>query len=276
MLRPAAVDVARSAAQGVRSHRLNAQEVRSHRLNDLDKWVRGERYRDAIAATWRVRRKNRLTTARRLGCEVQILHFTGATLQEGKQYIFNTCGELTVGYIASLRENLSSSTDGHIWAAVDANGLSRGYVMGKQTKVDGVPVMKVDVLCSGAHAWDVNTGRGGCQNVGIHLLHRVEKDARRAGLDIVYLQAVKSAVRFYARLGYKLTQYPCKFQADKHQQYDARSMAEFRRSSLGARLARYYHGKETLTNASLKGLAMYRGRIPLGNLLVMTKCLRNI
>lgn len=267
-----AESIARSAAQGLRSHRLS---VGSHRLSDLNREVRLERYRDEVASIWTVRRRNRLNPARRLGCDVRILHFTGPTLKEGGEYIFAGCGGLDPGYIGSEWRNLPLDK-GHLWAAVNANGVSQGYIIGHESKVSGEPAMIVDVLCSGSHAWNEDPERV-CKNVAIHLMHRVEKDTKRLGRNIVFMEAVTSAVRFYARLGYKRTWFPCKFQEEQHKLYNDKVRAAFEYNYyLGKPLKRYLDGTENITNHHLRTIAAHKNRWAPGLLIPMSKCLRNV
>lgn len=239
-----------------------ARAVAENAARKLGKEGRLKKYRNMVESLWTVRRRNRLSTARRLGCAVRIAHFSGISLHEGKTRIPSQCGGFDGSYIMAEARNLSSS-NGHIWVAIDEHGTSQGLVMGKVAMINSVPAMYVETLCSTST----------CKNVGIHLMHNVEKVSRRMGLNIVALDAVPSAVRYYARLGYQRTLMPCPSQKARRDEHNKTLRARFPRSLEGRSIQRYLNGVNVYDDDDLLRWAAYKNRWANGNV-PMSKCLR--
>lgn len=223
------------------------------------------RYRQLVDERCRIRRRNRLTAARRLGCDAMIRHFTGPTLWEAKPYVFLTCGNgtnLDSPYITAQLKRISRmGDDGHVWVALDrADGMPLGYALGYVIKLNGVPAMRVETLCTDNY----ETGRR-CAHIGIHLMHRVAKDAKRLRLSVVTLEATPPAERFYLRLGFRRTSYPCASQA-------ARARASQTRKNRATQEYLDVHfaapGDRSLSNQDIIN------RLITGNLIRLSKCIR--
>lgn len=137
--------------------------------------------------------------------------------------------------------------------------------------MNGAPAMRIEILCTGNGVQGNGTANHEkCLNLGVHLLHRVEKDAKRLGAKIAYLQSVPDAVRFYRRTGFQVTTFPCKSQATERAKVNVRKKEVFDKW-----LDHYFSMPDSMTNQKLRSLASFGGKKVSGHLVWMSKCLRD-
>lgn len=273
----AARAAAEAAAKAERRRREALERNRARRPPSASDGPRAKKYLDAVAAVHALRRRDRLTASRRLGCAVRIHRFAGGATAGGaaggaggmERHVFGPCGTLDWGFLASEARGVMGSSRGHGWAALDGEGRSRGYALATLTKVQGVQALRVEVLCTGRNR-DESLA---CPNLGVHLMHRVEKDARRLGCRFVTLDSVPGAVRFYRRLGYEATSLPCRSNASRRAEANALSRDAFHRGEQGRLLAAYLAGERHLDDAGVHALALRKGMAAGGHLIRMSKCL---
>lgn len=188
------------------------------------------RIRTQAMSKFNVKPTDRVTGTRTPGCGLRVLRFSGRTAgTEAAPYIYTSCGKDTPavepGFIKNALRAMKTQFS-HIWVAFSA-GESVGYVMAEDIVVGGLPGLHIHIVCTR------NTSRSmSCTNLGVHLMRTVEAFARLHGSRFITLDSTDHAIRFYARLGYELTRYPCPTQAKQRQNDNTRIQQAFIRRAL--------------------------------------------
>jgi GNAT superfamily N-acetyltransferase len=129
-------------------------------------------------------------------------------LKDGLRVAGDICeGELRAHALYWIHNEIYKNTV--VWLAF-ADGKPVGFAGGHLANLrnkDAVKFFILDIICTKKIK--------GCTNVGTHLIHQVEKAARRMGAKYMKLESVVPAIRFYTRQGYVRSANPCASRVDR-------------------------------------------------------------
>lgn len=199
-------------------------------------------------------------------CAVHVKFYSFVELDTVRRRLWAPCTSsnghgVTKEYVDLLLDEYENDRSAFALTAEDDKGKVRGFVCGRilRHRVD------LGIVCTK----DPSNKTRECKNVSVLLMFAVENLAREYGVRLITLDAVASAVKFYARLGYTRQRDAC----NPDKLADAQAREQF-----DARFSDIVHSKGDVSNAVMKYLGyMDRRYFPKLNkptTFYMTKCVK--